>query len=521
MNNTELGEIKRILKKFGDSYESRTGKQLTPQDAVKLYDVDEGFQEGIQAIDSKFVGQSRLKQLERAVGEKFMSKLVPDYSAVESTRKLGLVESVLADDLGSLLRVGQTLWPYIKPVVSYYGPKVLDWLYHKAKGKMDDFLLTTSGGVKNHGSGPGLVKTSGIDPFFEESKLDMMKGWKNDTVFTSDYVNKMYIASILSPEYPFTSCPRAPFSGFEQTSPVRVQANIPVLAGAANTTFFILCPAAVWGDGTNLTWISKSQDTSALNTNTGVYSNPQRVVGYLNDQVTPLQNHLFGYAGGCSIRFVPAQSLLNKQGVVQLLPAISSSIKFGDNVYVPNNTLQINPFLKSVDLVGTSEVRTIYMPDYTDDEQSIDILAKNTNTLLASTADFQYFYMRAFGLNATAGSEIGTVYIEGWVDVWPTGSGAKVNPPTNPPQGAKSTHSALSNIIRACPWVVHYSMAEAMALAEVIMAAPCREDYFTAYMIDHIQKNSNSSSRKIPRYQGGYADGNYLQVGDVDSSFDF
>lgn len=138
----------------------------SPQKAIETYNDNSEFRGYIKDIDSKHPGKGKLRLLEQAIGQKFISSQVPEILDPQTPIKVRIryAESVLADDL---LSAGiQFLAPYLKDVISYAGPKVIDWLYGFAKRKFGQYR-----NVEGHGSGTGY---KAITPGYESDCYGMV-----------------------------------------------------------------------------------------------------------------------------------------------------------------------------------------------------------------------------------------------------------------------------------------------------------------------------------------------------------
>lgn len=175
--NKILGSLKGLKQMYDLS---------SPEKAIQELETNKVYKDIIDQDLYSYPGSGKLSLLEKMVGEKFLEAKIPDYDKQTAKKRLEYAATVYADDLSSLLGIAaRYAVPALRQLAIQYGPKLIDWLYTKAKDRFQS--------LQAHGSGPGW-KSSYVG---EQTPLvSIPKQWGFDV----NTVSTTYLASVFNPE---------------------------------------------------------------------------------------------------------------------------------------------------------------------------------------------------------------------------------------------------------------------------------------------------------------------------------
>jgi hypothetical protein len=417
------------LKKSVDANNQLKYKLNTPANAIEEYKTNPDFKKEINDIDSKFHATKKLRKLEAAVGQKFMANFEPDYPNMKSSDKYHYLETVYADDIGALLGLAA---PYVGPalrgLVGHFGPKLLDWLINGAERIF-----------KGRGSGPGYKTMMCQAPMIVDQ----------NTVSTA------YFKSVLCPEK-YRSL--TPDSFNSQLCKASRTISFNWFTASDGNGVFYMQPDMVFADaiGSYFYATNTTGGTTTVDLVTGIPSGYTLVGGPYRTSNTSVSTYRVTSA---SVRFVPLQSTLNRQGTLlaamfpeppnQLTPSLTPSI--------PNTMILQAPFGHGSSIPQLSESRLIHVPhDVTD--LDLDIV---NSTSLSMQSDVLCGQIQG----GTPNTAVFTVYITVNIDFMPTSQLiGMVNPEPSP--DAPGSIPALCSLFKKMPQCVIMSLDEALRFVE-------------------------------------------------------
>jgi hypothetical protein len=440
-----LKEMRREL----DALHKQFKNQLTsPKEAMAMYRTNNQYRAGIDtAIQGKARG--KLAYLERLVGEKFLGSEFEWYHNPDtSTReKIETCANVYADDLASVLGSvfgGGSPSQIVGRLAMEFGPKVLDWLYSKAKAKVQS--------VFSRGSGTGLLT-------FPNSEMSLISPMKD-----MNSVNLEHLACLVCPEVYMGPLPDQ-FG--PQVSTTQTITALEVRTDPSGNTIFYVVPDGVF-QGTTLgvtSFFSVTQTpvTGSVNTTTGAITSPVYSGGPFLGSIGNFSSFRLT---SCAFRFVPNLSATNNSGSALLAYTPNTTeTQLGSTIpAIPQQTLLQYPWLHIAGINGTSEMRQLHIPHSVNDT-TLDPAA----SVLASLPGLDIMNFQVIG--CPVNTIVGRIYIASVIDWVPSDSGVIINKPKPTPEGP-ATLAAFAALIKRYPHVAQLTLDEAKELAERVISCP-------------------------------------------------
>jgi hypothetical protein len=345
VENQFLRELKQLKSDFA-------GKFDTVKEALNTAKSNGAASKQLDLYNSEYKFKGKLANLEKLVGEKFMTQYMYDngfiqgdmkFAGLPTRDKIKYLSAVYADDLGSLILGGASkVMPYIGELAAEYGPQLLNWLYTKARKSLGytDY--------KGHGSGPGMTIIPNVNSL---KYVDM------------NTVDLTYIASVFCPEK-FTSITPDTFS--TQLVNTTKMISLPVNTGTDGNAIIYLLPDLPCSTNVgSATWFACS---SAINGTVNIAS------GAISSGTTAYnpgpyfsqgQSNINKYrVGSLSARFVPDVSTLNNNGVASIYYATDSTNDslYTNNPAIPQASCYNFPFQHVAPMSGLKELRQLHTP---------------------------------------------------------------------------------------------------------------------------------------------------------------
>jgi len=471
-NKKQGGQPKIRLDK--QDYE-KSLKALKQQHASELKDIHaaiNGIKSGgvlvdaVDKIQQEHPGRGKLPLLEKLVGIKFLASkdyIGPEFLNMPYKEKLRYVEAAYADDLGSILAGGlKAVSPYIGSAISYYGPKLLDWLYSKVAGRQE---------LRSNGSGQGMITLVPPRDFF--SSCDM------------NTCSLDYLASIFCPEKYSSLIPDLFGASLVSTTRTVTQQMNADTSGNA-LYYFLPDMVTAANDTLHTSWQTASSSGGTANVTTGVISpNPTFVAGTY--YTTGSANISRFRLSSTAYRIVPEVSALNNQGVVTLAYAtdLTNDNFLNATPALPQASVLQFPCLHIANLAGTKELRQVHFPhDVT--ELALDDFIQ-TNQTMYQNGGLDLIYASLEGANPAAG--VCKIYITQAIDYMPGDNAIGLVKPVMTPNAPASVPTAAI-LLKLIPHLAQLDLDSAMDFAAFLLSLESDD-------MRHVIKSAKSYSSKF------------------------
>jgi hypothetical protein len=476
-NYSQVSKLITDLKSLKEQYSLNS-----PQIALQKYQKDQSLRNRVDDIDYEHPMKKKLRKLEVAVGEKFMdAEMSKDlglkYGTLTANQKLGYIESVLADDFGSLLGIAaRYVAPYIKDLAMAYGPKVIDWVYNKALSVMGGLKEKGLRSIRGHGSGPGVKYTPNPEPMeLEEEKIDPSMVMETErpppeekimySLPDMNTVCKEYICAVLCPEnytclYPNSTNANIACASKENTWTWNSAAD-----GNGVIYYFGDYPQANGTSPSVQLYYNPTGTSTSVNVVTGSPSAYVGMFGEFGSLSTTLMTE--SVTIGSSIRIVLTQPELTAQGNVTLC-AFTDDVNVSVNTTtpaVPLITALNAPYVHAAAVSKTTELRQIHIPHaiVMTELQA----ATNNNTAETASEDIVVAYLTGTVPN-TAIAQIYT-----WASInYAIGPQALQLINTQSPPDGPASSFALASILKRMPHLAQLTLDEAIDFASYIANLP-------------------------------------------------
>lgn len=463
LSSNQFNKLKEELQALKKSFTTLT---TGPIPSLEMYRDSAGFRDRLRGVSNKYTGRGKAKKLEQAVGLKFAKgyaqKAGMNFDTSSTAEKIEMLETLYADDLGSLLGVvGNLVGPTIRSMVVKYGPQVLEFLLDRVKNKAMNL-------IKSHGSGQGLVSIP--VPTSETPLLSM------DYV-DSNTVCLQWIASVLCPEKYMCLTPDG---AQEELVSANRMSTYDIVSNANGDFIYYSLPdmTCALGGGANQYFYATNTATSTVNQTTGVIGTPAFGAGPFNASgVASINNYRLTAA---SYRFIPNLAAVNNSGILTLayMSNTTDNLTSGANPAVPDNSLLNWPYLHIATANGTKEMRQIHVPHAVTDLSPQPF--SSTVTGLTQYIEMDGLCLKGSGF--PAGTRVGKLIVATQIDYAPGDSVIGLVKPVPTPD-APGSIACCATLVKRLPHITQLDLDDAMMLAEFVLSLP-KPDY--SYVVQQV-----------------------------------